>query len=113
LTVMGALATGSDKIYISEEKITLQTLQKDLTQMMHSFKEHPQSSSLILYNEHTSKVFSTQTLAKIFQDQCNGLFEVRTATLGHVQQGGAPYGIDRIYATFMASVAIQFIEEQK
>lgn len=66
---MSALASGADKTYIEEEKITLASLQHDVNEMIHMFKRHPQSSSLVINNEHSSKAFTTSLLAKIFQDQ--------------------------------------------
>eukprot|EP01118_Nematostelium_gracile_P007768 TRINITY_DN2540_c0_g1_i2.p1 TRINITY_DN2540_c0_g1~~TRINITY_DN2540_c0_g1_i2.p1 ORF type:complete len:693 (-),score=191.55 TRINITY_DN2540_c0_g1_i2:198-2093(-) len=97
LAVMSALATGADQIYLAEKQITLETLQKDIDRMTKEFKEHPQSSSLVINNEHSSKVFKTKTLSKLYRDQSGGVFEVRTAALGHLQQGGTPTGLDRIF----------------
>lgn len=43
-------------------------------------------SGLVINCENASKVFDTQTLAKLFEDQSKGSFVVRTAVLGHMQQ---------------------------
>lgn len=66
---MGALASGADKIYIDEEKITLEGLQQDVDKLKRAFHKHPQSSSLILNNEHSSKVITTQLMAALYEDQ--------------------------------------------
>eukprot|EP01119_Soliformovum_irregulare_P020837 TRINITY_DN6813_c0_g1_i1.p1 TRINITY_DN6813_c0_g1~~TRINITY_DN6813_c0_g1_i1.p1 ORF type:complete len:778 (-),score=206.24 TRINITY_DN6813_c0_g1_i1:59-2323(-) len=110
LTAMTALATGADKIYIPEEPMTLETLQADIDQLSRSFKEHEESSSLVINNEASSKVFTTPILAALFENESNGLFEVRTASLGHLQQGGPPSAHDRTFAIQLASSAISFLE---
>ena len=111
---MSALASGADKIFIEEEKITLDGLQHDVNEMVHMFTSHPQSSSLVINNEHSSKAFTTSLLAKIFEDQVGNIlpflqpqsketFEVRTATLGHIQQGGSPSAMDRLDILLVAN----------
>jgi 6-phosphofructokinase len=57
-------------------------------------------------------VFTTSTLAALFEDQGGGAYICRTATLGHMQQGGSPSGLDRITAAQLALAAVQFLESQ-
>eukprot|EP01114_Cavostelium_apophysatum_P017691 TRINITY_DN5317_c0_g1_i1.p1 TRINITY_DN5317_c0_g1~~TRINITY_DN5317_c0_g1_i1.p1 ORF type:complete len:766 (-),score=160.32 TRINITY_DN5317_c0_g1_i1:59-2356(-) len=111
LAIMSALATGADKVYIPEEKLTLEMLQKDIDSFVDRSKlsEH---ASLVINNEGSSNVFTTNTLAALFEDQSDGLYAVRTATLGHMQQGGAPSGIDRTFAATLAFKAIQYLEDE-
>ncbi len=66
----------------------------------------------MINNESASKVFTTSTLASLFDDQAEGTFATKTAILGHLQQGGSPQGIDRVYAVTFASTALKMIEHQ-
>jgi 6-phosphofructokinase 1 len=58
-------------------------------------------------------VFTTQTLATLFEDQGGGSYVCKTASLGHMQQGGAPSGLDRCFGSQLADVAVKFLEEQR
>lgn len=111
-TISSGLATGADKIYYGD-KITLHELQEDIDRLSKSFLEYEESSSVVLNNENSSKVFTTDVLAKIYKDQSAGLFEVRTANLGHIQQGGVPTASDRTFAAQLARLAVDFLEEQR
>lgn len=51
-------------------------------------------------------------MASLFDDQADGSFVTKTAILGHLQQGGAPCGLDRVYAVTFASTALKMIEQQ-
>lgn len=33
--------------------------------------------------------------------------------MGHIQQGGSPSGLDRIYATQMSAAVVNYIEQQR
>jgi len=91
LALMSALATGADKVYIPEERMTLMQLQADIDDFASTFRRQNQSC-LVINNESASKVFTTATLATLFEDNSKGCYIVRTAILGHLQQGGSPSG---------------------
>ncbi|KAJ1511806.1 6-phosphofructokinase, alpha subunit [Coelomomyces lativittatus] len=65
---------------------------------------------VLLRNECASETYTTDVLASILREEGKGLFDARTAVLGHVQQGGAPSPLDRIRACRMAASCITFIE---
>ena len=54
---------------------------------------------------------SAQTAA-LFEREGEGLFDVRGAILGHVQQGGDPSPFDRVQATRLASESVKHLVEQ-
>ena len=51
-------------------------------------------------------------MTAIFEEEGGGLFDVRQAILGHMQQGGNPSPFDRILATRLAARCITYLEEQ-
>jgi 6-phosphofructokinase 1 len=48
-------------------------------------------------------------MRSLFEEEGKGLFDVRTAVLGHLQQGGAPSPFDRIQATRLAARSVEFL----
>ncbi|MGB5169737.1 MAG: 6-phosphofructokinase, partial [Acidimicrobiia bacterium] len=57
-------------------------------------------------------VYETAFIKALFQRESGGLFDVREAILGHVQQGGDPSPFDRIQATRLASESVEYLIEQ-
>jgi len=51
-------------------------------------------------------------MAALFEQEGGGLYDVRQAILGHLQQGGNPSPFDRIQATRLATRCIQFLIQQ-
>jgi 6-phosphofructokinase 1 len=51
-------------------------------------------------------------MASLFDEEGGDLFDVRTAILGHLQQGGSPSPFDRIQATRLATRSISYLIEQ-
>ncbi|KAL1920391.1 uncharacterized protein VTP21DRAFT_768 [Calcarisporiella thermophila] len=114
LAVMGGLASGAASVYIPEEGISLSRLQKDVTHLKRLFRESKgrrAKGRLILRNEEASKTYTTDVISAIFEQEGEGLFDSRTAILGHTQQGGVPSPLDRIRACFLAVRCMQFLEE--
>ncbi|PVU96566.1 hypothetical protein BB559_002343 [Furculomyces boomerangus] len=114
LAVMGGLAGGASCIYIPEEKISLNTLINDINFLKNRYKiEWGQSQGRIaLYNETSSKTYSLDVLARIYQGESESLFDARTSILGHLQQGGTPSPLDRIHGSGFAVEAINWIQEK-
>ena len=50
-------------------------------------------------------------MTALFEEEGGDLFDVRQAILGHIQQGGNPSPFDRIMATRLASMCIDYVEE--
>jgi 6-phosphofructokinase 1 len=110
LALMGGLATGAERVYLHEEGVNLRDLQNDLEQLIAGFK-HGKRLGLIIRNESAHAVYTTSVMCALFEAESGGLFDVRQAILGHMQQGGDPSPFDRIQATRLAARCIDFLIE--
>ena len=105
------LATGAEKVYLHEEGVSLRDLVEDLEKLIMGFKSGKRLG-LMIRNESANKVYTTPFMAALFEEEGGDLFDVRTAILGHLQQGGDPSPFDRIQATRLAGRCIEFLAEQ-
>jgi 6-phosphofructokinase 1 len=117
LAVVGGLAAGATCAYIPEEGITLDMLQRDIRHMIRRYREEdakgiPNEGRLILRNECASKTYTTDVISAILKEEGKGLFDSRTAVLGHLQQGGIPTPLDRIRAVRQAVKCVDWIEQK-
>jgi len=117
LAVVGGLAAGATCAYIPEEGITLDMLQRDIRHMIRRYREEdakgiPNEGRLILRNECASKTYTTDVISAILKEEGKGLFDSRTAVLGHLQQGGIPTPLDRIRAVRQAVKCVDWIEHK-
>ena len=62
--------------------------------------------------EETSQHYTSDVLAKVFEAEGHGMYSVRQAVIGHIQQGGNPAPFDRINATRLAYQAVANLDEQ-
>jgi 6-phosphofructokinase 1 len=108
LAMMSGLAGGAERIYLPEEGITLKDLQADVERMIESFRGG-RRLYLTIRNECANEQYTTDFLARLFEEEGNHLFDVRQAVLGHIQQGGNPSPFDRILATRLAAYGIDFL----
>ena len=111
LALLSGLATGAERVYIHEDRISLKDLQDDVADLVQAFKDS-RRVGLIIRNENANPVYDTPFITSLFQHEGKGFFEVRHAILGHLQQGGNPTPFDRIQATRMASHCIEFLVKQ-
>jgi len=111
LALLSGLATGAERVYLPEEGITLADLQVDLESLKDGF-EHGKRLGLVIRGERADEVYTTAFIKALFEREGEGLFDVRGAILGHVQQGGDPSPFDRIQATRLASESIRYLVEQ-
>jgi len=117
LSVMGALASGASSCYIPEEGITLDALQKDINHLVkrYAYEETaniPSYGRLILRNETAgNKTYTTEVISSILKEEGKGLFDSRSAVLGHLQQGGIPSPLDRIRATRLTVNCVDWLQE--
>ena len=111
LALMSGLATGAERVYLPEEGVSLQNLQIDLENLREGFR-HGKRLGLVIRSEHVDPVYETAFIKALFQRESGGLFDVREAILGHVQQGGDPSPFDRIQATRLASESVEYLIEQ-
>jgi 6-phosphofructokinase 1 len=108
LAQMSGLATGAERVYLPEEGITLSDLQADLAALRAAF-QHGKRLSVMIRSEHAHPRYTTSFLSTLFAEEGKGLFDVRQAILGHLQQGGNPTPFDRILATRLAATSIDFL----
>ncbi len=111
LALMSALATGAERVYLNEEGITLRDLQDDLELLKSGFKQGKRLG-LVIRNEQANPIYTTPFICALFEEEGGDLFEVRQSILGHLQQGGNPSPFDRILATRLAVMCVDFLEQQ-
>jgi 6-phosphofructokinase 1 len=111
LALMSGIATGAERAYLPEEGITLHDLEVDLANMKQNFRRG-QRKSLMIRNEQANPLYTAEFISALFEQESEGLFDVRQAILGHLQQGGDPSPFDRIQATRLAARCIAFLVEQ-
>jgi 6-phosphofructokinase 1 len=111
LALMSGLATGAERVYLHEEGVRLEDLQKDLQNLIHGFK-HGKRLGLMIRNEFANPIYTTAFMTALFEEEGEDLFDVRQAILGHLQQGGDPTPFDRIHAFRLADKCIDYLIEQ-
>jgi 6-phosphofructokinase 1 len=111
LALLSGLATGAERVYLPEDGISLRDLEVDLENLKDGF-ELGKRLGLVIRSEHSDAVYTTEFIKALFQREGEGLFDVRGAVLGHVQQGGDPSPFDRIQATRLASESVKHLIEQ-
>ncbi len=111
LALMSGMATGAERIYLHEEGITLNDLQADVARMTAGFKGGKRLG-LIIRNEYANKIYDTNFICSLFEEEGKDVFDVRPAVLGHLQQGGNPSPFDRIQATRFANIALQYLIDE-
>jgi 6-phosphofructokinase 1 len=105
LALMSGMAGGAERVYLHERGVTLDDLRRDVRSMIQGFREGKRLS-LVVRNEYASRVYTTDFISSLFEGEGEGLFDVRRAVLGHLQQGADPMAFDRIQATRLAAHAI-------
>ena len=66
----------------------------------------------MIRNEYANKVYNTEFMCSLFEEEGQDVFDVRPAILGHLQQGGDPSPFDRIQATRLARMCLEYLIEQ-
>ncbi|KAG5455937.1 MAG: phosphofructokinase domain-containing protein, partial [Olpidium bornovanus] len=106
---------GATSIYIPEEGLSLRRLQNDIAHLVKRYSTEPPGNSegrIILRCENTSHTYTTEIVTNIIKEEGRGLFDARTAVLGHTQQGGTPSPLDRVRAARLAVRSVNWIEQQ-
>ncbi len=111
LALMGALATGAERVYLHEEGVTARELVKDVDEFTRSF-EKGKRLGLVIRNEMANEIYTTNFMRLLFEEEGGTLFDVRQAILGHLQQGGDPSPFDRIFATRLGVNCVDYLEDQ-
>jgi len=108
LALMSALATGAERVYLHEEGITIKDLTQDVENLSRGFKGGKRLG-LMIRNEYANAVYTTPFISSLLEEEGKELFDVRQAILGHMQQGGDPSPFDRIQATRLARLCVDFL----
>jgi 6-phosphofructokinase 1 len=111
LALMSALATGAERVYLPEEGVTLKELADDVQQLIRGFRQGKRVG-IMIRNEVANSIYTTQFMQALFEEEGGDEFNVRTAILGHIQQGGKPSPFDRIQAARLAQKSIEFLIAQ-
>ena len=111
LSLMSGIATGAERVYLNEDGITLAGLARDTAGMVEAFRSG-RELYLIVRNERASVNYTTDVLAHIFAEEGHGLYDVRQAIIGHLQQGGDPTPFDRLMATKLVAHALRLLADQ-
>ena len=111
LALMSGISSGAEQVYLSETGITLDSLTEEARRMVSNFKRG-RNLYLVVRNEEASPYYTTDLIAKVFAAEGAGIFDVRPAILGHMQQGGNPSPFDRTLAVQLASAAIDELSRQ-
>lgn len=111
LALMAGVASGAELIYLDEDEITLEQIAHDVAQMRQSFQEG-RRLCLVLRNEEAGRRYNREFMARVFEQESQGLYDVRHSALGHLQQGGEPSPYDRILATRLVHEALSRITVQ-
>jgi 6-phosphofructokinase 1 len=112
LALMGALATGAERVYLHEEGVKLRDLVEDVEELRRGF-QLGKRLGLMIRNENANPVYTTPFMFALFEEEGKEIFDVRQSILGHLQQGGNPTPFDRILATRLADKCINFLIEKQ
>ncbi len=111
LALMGGMATGAERVYLHEEGIKLRDLQEDVEKLLEGFQAGKRLG-LMIRNEKANRVYDTAFICSLFEEEGGDVFDVRPAILGHLQQGGDPSPFDRIQATRLANMCLEYLIDQ-
>lgn len=111
LALMGGMATGAERVYLHEEGIKLRDLQEDVGILLDGFQSGKRLG-LMIRNEKANRVYDTTFICSLFEEEGGDVFDVRPAILGHLQQGGDPSPFDRIQATRLSSMCLEYLIDQ-
>jgi 6-phosphofructokinase 1 len=108
LALMGGIATGAERVYMHEEGVKLRDMQVDVEKMLSGFNSGKRLG-LIIRNEYANSVYTTEFMCSLFEEEGSDVFDVRPAILGHLQQGGDPSPFDRIQATRLSGMCLDYL----
>ncbi len=111
LALMGAMATGAERVYLHEEGVTLKDLAEDVQELINGF-QRGKRLGLVIRGEGANATYSNEFMGALFAEEGGKFFSVRQASLGHLQQGGNPTPFDRILGTRMAAISIEYLEQE-
>ncbi len=110
LATVSCLIAGGTHSYIHEEGVSLEDLLRESKHLRSRFADDKRQGRLIIRNERCSPTFTAEVMSKIFEQEAQGSFDSRWVSLGHIVQGGRPSPLDRIRATRLAVMAVNYLE---
>ncbi|CAE6379449.1 unnamed protein product [Rhizoctonia solani] len=114
LATLGALAVGAAVVYTPEVGINLDLLRTDVNFLKIRYSLDVKGKSegrLVIMSEKSSSVYTTDVVTKVLAEEGRGLFDSRSASLGHTLQGGIPSPIDRARAVRLSIKCMKFLEQ--
>ncbi len=108
LAMLAGLSVGAEQVYLHEQPMTLARLEDDVTEMVTGFAAG-RKFHLSIRNEQASEGYTTDFLVQLFTEESRGLFDVRKAVLGHIQQGANPTAFDRAHAARLAAHCVDWL----
>jgi 6-phosphofructokinase 1 len=111
LALMSGMATGAERVYLHEEGVKLRDLQVDVEKLLSGFQSGKRLG-LMIRSEYANPVYTTEFICSLFEEEGQDVFDVRPAILGHLQQGGDPSPFDRVQATRLARMCLEYLLEQ-
>lgn len=111
LAQMAGLALGAERVYMHEIPHTTSEYLDDILTLKNEFEHEGRTLALIVNNEKSNYVYTTGVMQAMFEAEGAGTFDVRSAILGHTQQGGDPTPFDRTLAAGMAQFTVEKLME--
>ena len=111
LALMSGMATGAERVYLHEEGVKLRDLQVDVEKLLTGFNAGKRLG-LMIRSEYANSVYTTEFMCALFEEEGQDVFDVRPAILGHLQQGGDPSPFDRVQATRLARMCLEYLTDQ-
>ncbi len=111
LALISALSTGAERVYLPEEGVSLLDLQQDVLKLITGFRQGKRLGMMIR-SEYANDVYTTGFMKSLFEEEGRGLFDVRSAILGHLQQGGNPTPFDRVEGSLLALYCLEYLEQE-
>lgn len=111
LALIAGIATGAEMVYLHERQPDLKRIAEDAVRMTASFSRG-RHLFLVVRNEEASPEYNLDFMARAFEQEGGGLFDVRQQAIGHLQQGGKPSPFDRLLATRLVYYALKEMDEQ-
>ncbi|NLI18149.1 MAG: 6-phosphofructokinase [Actinomycetales bacterium] len=111
LALIAGIASGAEMVYIHERQPDLDRIARDAARLAASFREG-RKLFLVLRNEQASPRYNLEFMARAFEQEGGGLFDVRQDAIGHLQQGGKPSPFDRLLATRLVYHALRELDAE-
>lgn len=111
LALMSGMSAGAEYVYLHEDGLTLSKIAKDADRMRDAF-ESGRDLFLVVTNEETSEQYNTEFLARAFEEEGGGVFDVRQQVIGHLQQGDKPSPFDRVLSVRLVNHALNVLDDQ-